>query len=201
MPISTAETGARRPYFEVLFVNSQPAARWPALAGEARRLRRPEDAFVCAADLRQARSRTPCARRSSNPDIAAVVLARGLPLPLASRCAGAALRTRSLWQRRKLPDKSALRLARALKRIRPELDIYLLSDREVEKLAGDPAADAVRRLFYAVEEPLELHLAILEGVQARYETPFFDDLKELRPPADWYVPRIAHRSRQVGVPF
>ena len=28
-----------------------------------------------------------------------------------------------------------------------------------------------------MEEPLELHLAILEGVQARYETPFFDNLK------------------------
>ena len=59
---------------------------------------------------------------------------------------------------------SALRLARALKRVRPEIDVYLLSDREVEKLAGDPSADGIRRIFYAVEEPLEMHLAILEGV-------------------------------------
>ena len=29
-----------------------------------------------------------------------------------------------------------------------------------------------------MEEPLEVHLAILEGVQARYETPFFDNLKK-----------------------
>ncbi len=29
-----------------------------------------------------------------------------------------------------------------------------------------------------MEEPLELHLAMLEGVQARYETPFFDNLKK-----------------------
>ena len=36
----------------------------------------------------------------------------------------------------------------------------------------------MRRIFYAVEELLELHLAILEGVQARYETPFFDNLKK-----------------------
>ena len=61
---------------------------------------------------------------------------------------------------------------------RPELDLYLLSNRRVEEIAGNPAADAVRRVFYAVEEPLELHLAILEGVQARYETPFFDNLKK-----------------------
>ena len=71
-----------------------------------------------------------------------------------------------------------LRLARVLKRVRPELDLYLLSNRRVEEIAGNPAADVVRRVFYAVEEPLELHLAMLEGVQARYETPFFDNLKK-----------------------
>ena len=75
-------------------------------------------------------------------------------------------------------DASALRLARVLKRVRPELDLYLLSNRRVEEIAGNPAADVVRRVFYAVEEPLELHLAVLEGVQARYETPFFDNLKK-----------------------
>jgi arginine decarboxylase len=33
-------------------------------------------------------------------------------------------------------------------------------------------------VFYAVEELLELHLSILEGVRDRYETPFFDNLKK-----------------------
>ena len=37
---------------------------------------------------------------------------------------------------------------------------------------------SLRRVFYAVEELLELHLAILEGVQDRFETPFFDNLKK-----------------------
>ena len=36
----------------------------------------------------------------------------------------------------------------------------------------------MRRIFYSVEELLELHLAILEGVQDRYDTPFFDNLKK-----------------------
>ena len=111
-----------------------------------------------------------------NPDIISVVLAEGFPYR--SRHDVPVLRSvLDPLGESEAPDKSALRLARTLKRIRPELDIYLLSDREVEKLAGDSAADAVRRIFYAVEEPLELHLAILEGVQARYETPFFDNLK------------------------
>src|SRR3982075_277407 len=45
-------------------------------------------------------------------------------------------------------------------------------------MGGKPKADIVRRIFYSVEELLELHLAILEGVQDRYETPFFDNLKK-----------------------
>ena len=53
MPPATGEPGGRRPYFEVLFVNSQPAARWPALAAEIRRLRRPEEFLHLRADLRR----------------------------------------------------------------------------------------------------------------------------------------------------
>ncbi len=50
-------------------------------------------------------------------------------------------------------------------------------NRRVEELAGQADAGVARRIFYSVEELLELHLAILEGVQARFETPFFDNLK------------------------
>ena len=175
MPTATGETGARRPYFEVLFVNSQPAARWPALAGEIRRLRRPEDTFIYEPIFVGSFEDALCAA-IVNPDIVSVVLAEGFPYR--SRYDVPILRSvLDPLAESETADKSALRLARTLKRIRPELDLYLLSDREVEKLAGDSAADAVRRIFYAVEEPLELHLAILEGVQARYETPFFDNLK------------------------
>ena len=75
-------------------------------------------------------------------------------------------------------EVSALHLAQVLKRVRPELDLYLVLNGRVEEVAGSPNANAARRVFYAVEELLELHLAILEGVQARFETPFFDNLKK-----------------------
>ena len=80
-----------------------------------------------------------------------------------------------------------------MRRLRPELDIYLLTDRDVEKLAGDVRANAVRRVFYQVEEPLELHLSILEGVRARFVTPFFDNLKKYaaRPIATFHALPIA----------
>ena len=62
--------------------------------------------------------------------------------------------------------------------MRPELDLYLVSNGRVEEIAGSPQANVLRRVFYAVEELLELHLAILEGVQDRYDAPFFDNLKK-----------------------
>jgi arginine decarboxylase len=157
-------------------VNSQPAARWPALAAEWRRLRRPEDAFVYEPVFVGSFEDAFCAT-AINPAIGAVVLAEGFPY----RSRHDAPILRSILDPLGEPegrDASALRLAQALTRIRPELDVYLLSERDVEALAGNPAAEPIRRIFYAVEEPLEVHLAIQEGVAARFESPFFDNLKK-----------------------
>ena len=46
------------------------------------------------------------------------------------------------------------------------------------KVAGDTAAACIRRVFYQVEEPLELHLSILDGIADRYSTPYFDNLQK-----------------------
>jgi len=176
LPPAVGEGPARQPYFEVLFVNSQPAARWPALAAEWRRLRRPEDAFVYEPVFVGSFEDAFCAT-AINPAIGAVVLAEGFPY----RSRHDAPILRSILDPLGEPegrDASALRLAQALTRIRPELDVYLLSERDVEALAGNPAAEPIRRIFYAVEEPLEVHLAIQEGVAARFESPFFDNLKK-----------------------
>src|SRR3954468_19024630 len=175
LPPGLEDGEARRPYCEVLFVSAQPAARWPALADEIRRLRRPEDAFVYEPVFVGSFEDAVCAA-AVNPAITSVVVPEGFPFR--SRYDAPVLRTvldtLGVATDR---DTSALRLAGTLKRIRPELDIFLLAERGVEDLAGDPAADCVRRVFYAVEEPLEIHLSILEGVRDRYETPFFDNLK------------------------
>ncbi len=70
-----------------------------------------------------------------------------------------------------------LELAGGLKKLRPELDLYLLTERGPELLAARPEAEAIRRIFYGREEVMEIHLAVLEGVSERYETPYFDNLK------------------------
>lgn len=165
----------RRPSFETLFVTLQPPSRWPAMTEEVRRLRRREDQFIYDAVFVGSLEDAVCAA-IVNPRIAAVVTTDDMPYR--SRHDAPVLRSVLDPILNYSGDQaSGVDLAKVLKAIRPELDIYILSDRDVEKLAGDPRADCVRRIFYAVEEPLELHLSILEGIAARFETPFFDNLK------------------------
>jgi arginine decarboxylase len=116
-----------------------------------------------------------------NGAIEAAIVSEGIPFPsshhapllrefLAAHLATSGIETTA--------TNYGMALAQGLKRLRPELDIYFLSDRAVEKVAGESAAACIRRIFYQVEEPLELHLSILDGVAERYETPYFDNLQK-----------------------
>ncbi|WP_348644657.1 decarboxylase [Starkeya sp. ORNL1] len=175
LPVGLGVREHRRPSFETLFVTLQPRSRWPALADEMRRMRRPEDQFIYEWVFVGSLEDAVCAA-IVNPRIAAVVTTDDMPY----RSQHDAPVLRSVLDpilNYSGDQATGIDLARVLKNLRPELDLYILSDRNVEMLAGDPKADCVRRIFYAVEEPLELHLSILEGVAARFETPFFDNLK------------------------
>jgi arginine decarboxylase len=175
LPPGFGETRTRRPYFETLIVTGLPAAGWPHLAAEWRKLRRPVDAFIHEPVFVGSFEDAFCAAML-NPDLGAVVVNEGFARH--SRHDAPVLRHLMASMDQGEASDSALALAKTLKRIRPELDIYLVSNRNVEELAGNPEANVARRIFYSVEEVLELHLAILEGVQDRYETPFFDNLKK-----------------------
>jgi arginine decarboxylase len=176
MPPALGKGARHRPYFETLIVTGVPASNWPALAAEWRNLRRPLDAFIYEPVFVGSFEDAFCAIML-NPAIAAVVVNEGFEFR--SRHDVKVLRTLSAsMNEHQSSGASALRLAHVLKRVRPELDLYLLSNHKVEEMAGNPKANVARRIFYAVEELLELHLAILEGVQDRFETPFFDNLKK-----------------------
>jgi arginine decarboxylase len=184
-----------RPYFETLFVTPTPVASRAKILQEIRRLRRVEDAMiyepVLVGSLEDALLAT-----MMNGKIEAVVIFDGIPIPSQH---DAPLLRDLLTTRHQLdasspaPREVGVTLARLIKRIRPELDIYLLTDRQVEKLAGDPAASMIRRVFYEVEELMEVHLNVLEGVAERFSTPFFDNLKRYaaRPIATFHALPIA----------
>ena len=145
-----------------------PATNWSNLAAEWRKLRRSVDAFIYEPVFAGTFEDAFCAAML-NPDLAAVIVNEGFAQH--SRHNAPVLRSLMASMERQEMSNSALALARTLKRIRPELDVYLVSNQNVEELAGNPEADVVRRIFYSVEELLELHLAILEGIQDRWKRP------------------------------
>ncbi|MBR0798804.1 decarboxylase [Bradyrhizobium jicamae] len=176
LPPTLGQSAARRPYFETLIVTGLPASNWQGLAAEWRKLRRPVDAFIYEPVIVGSLEDAFCAAML-NPNIAAVVINEGFGLR--SRHDAPVLRAMTgAMGLNEESDASALRLAHILNRVRPELDLYLMSNRDVEQIAGSPEADVVRRVFYSIEDILELHLSILEGVQDRFDTPFFDNLKK-----------------------
>lgn len=183
----------RKPYFEVLSVVPHMTSRWQHIAREARSIRRPEDEFIYETVV-VGNAEDALTAILINPTIASVVLYEGFAAKAATSnpLINAISEVVDLGE---IKDDSllALRTARAIKKIRPEIDLYLLSDREIEHLAGDPRNQIFSRLFYQVEEPLELHLSILEGVHKRYHTPFFDNLKHYaaRPIATFHALPIA----------
>jgi arginine decarboxylase len=175
-PLPTTETGTR-PYFEVLYVVRTSPSKWPLHAQQVRRLRRTQDAF-CYEPVFVGSLEDAVLAVLLNPQIQAVVMQEGFAwaathqLPLLHDVLVQAMGTSA-----STTGDHGLQLARVLKSVRPELDLYLLDDCHPEDVVSDPAAAGLRRVFYEVEEPLEIHLAILEGVAERYRTPYFDNLK------------------------
>lgn len=72
-------------------------------------------------------------------------------------------------------DRS-VELGKMLTKLRPELDMYLVTDAPLDRVAGNLGTD-FRRVFYRLEQYMEQHLCILKGVRDRYQTPFFDALR------------------------
>ncbi len=70
----------------------------------------------------------------------------------------------------------SVELGALLRKLRPELDLFLVTDAALERVAGNLGTD-FRRVFYRLEQYMEQHLSVLKWARARYETPFFDALR------------------------
>jgi arginine decarboxylase len=170
---------ARKPYCEVLVITPGDRSTWAATRDGMRKLRRDTDPFIYEA-VTVGSFEDAMLAILVNFNIQAVVMFDGFgyasqtPLPDLRELVAAYLPQAAAAQD---ADLCTL-LARAVLAVRPELDLYLATDRDVGKLAGADDAAPVRRVFYGLEELLEMHLSILEGIADRYTTPYFDNLKK-----------------------
>ncbi len=168
----------RRPYFEVLFVDALSHGQQTQQEEGLHSMRRDEDPFtyepVFVPSFEDA-----IIASLFNHNIQAVVIRFGFQfkshndLPVLSRY----LKMAHIDNIDELePQDYGIVLADVIARIRPELDLYLVTDQSVEDVAGR-VGDACRRIFYNQEDFLELHMNILRGVDSRYQTPFFTALR------------------------
>jgi arginine decarboxylase len=178
-PTTEAPASAGRPYFEVLVVERMGLQHEDQLGEELRRLRRPDDEFVYEVVVVPSYEDAVIAVMF-NFNIQACVIRRRFS-------------DRSLHDLSKLgrfvenlgsedlmncsPDERQQLLGRRLHELRPELDLYLMSQVSVERIAGQVGSD-FRRAFHPREGLLELHLSLLRGVGQRYRAPFFSALRE-----------------------
>ena len=166
-----------RPYFEVLIVDAVDHVEEEQQRTALRRMRKRDDRFIYEALF------VPSAEDALiailfNHNIQSVIIRPGMDLRSRSTLP---ILTRHLKRIDEIEEDehadAGPRLCRLVHEMRPELDVFLVTDQSVEDIAGMELGGC-RRVFYNQEDYLELHLNILRGVQARYQTPFFSALKE-----------------------
>jgi arginine decarboxylase len=169
-----------QPYFEVLVVEKMTEAQERALRKEVRSWRRPDDEFVYELVVVSSGDEALIAARL-NVNLQAVLIRRRFShqstRDLSTLSEFVDTQVSDELADHQSPDERAQILATSLEKLRPDLDLYLMTEIEVEDIAGR-LGQYFRRAFHAREGMLELHLSILQGVAARYPTPFFSALKE-----------------------
>ena len=187
--------GSERPYFELLVVEDLTEEQEHSLREELRRWRRPDDQFIYEIVVVPSFDEAVMAARLNFRLQACVVRRRFThhsrhDSPLLAQFVGL---DGSDDLMKHTPDDRAQELARTLAKIRPELDLYLMTEISVEDLAGR-LSHHFRRIFHAREGSLELHLSILDGVAARYRSPFFSALRNYshRPTGVFHALPISH---------
>jgi len=167
-----------RPYFEVLIVDEMSASEEDALRRRVQHKRSPDDDFVF--DVVVVPSFEDALIASLiNFNLQAVVIRHGFPF-------------RSMYHNdmlrrfldsvddsiEKLPESErGPMLGRQIAQLRPELDLYLVTDVNVEEIAAR-AGELFKRIFFREEDHIELYSSIMKGVGERHKTPFFNALRE-----------------------
>jgi arginine decarboxylase len=170
-----------RPYFEVLLVDELSAEDEADFRTTLRSFRRPEDGFLYEVVVVSTFEDALLAV-IMNPDLESCVIRNTFPYPterhipvLDSILALLDLERDDLEGM--MAGERSLVLGKVIRRLRPEIDLFLATDAPVNEIAGEPT-EHYRRIFYQQEDYLDLHLSILKGINERFETPFFDAVRK-----------------------
>ena len=167
-----------RPYFEVLIVDEMSASEEDALRRRVQRKRNADDDFifdiVVVPSFEDALMAT-----LVNFNLQAVVIRHGFPFRSVNHNDMLRRFLDGLDEGIELMpefERGPL-LGRQIAKIRPELDLYLVTDVNVEDIAAR-VGEVFKRIFFGEEDHIELYSSIMKGVGERHRTPFFNALRE-----------------------
>lgn len=176
---SIYETDLKHHYFETLFVDSFSDGEEKELHQKVKELREPNDQFVYDAVVANSfQDALICVLFNYN--IQVVVIRYDFKfssinnLKLLAPFIASVLKVQPNYSSN---TDHALILGQAIKQIRPELDIYYITNQYLTEIESE-ALNVFRRIFYRKEDLQELHLSITRGIKERFQTPFFSALKE-----------------------
>jgi len=167
-----------RPYFEVLIVDEMSPSEEDALRRRVQHKRNLDDDFVFDVVVVPSFEDALIATLV-NFNLQAVVIRHGFPF-------------RSMYHNdmlrrfldgldegiEKMPESErGPLLGRQIAQLRPELDLYLVTDVNVEDIAAR-LGETFKRIFFREEDHIELYSSIMKGVAERHRTPFFNALRE-----------------------
>ena len=168
-----------RPYFELLVVDDLSPKEESVIRSSFRSVQRPEDEFVY--DVIVVPSfQDAIAAVLINPNIQACILRSGFRFQ-SKRELGLLQRyldgINTIDVENVTSTDLSVNLGRVLSELRPELDLYLITNMAVETYAAQDN-ESFRRIFYRETDYVERHLNIVRGIARRFETPFFSALKK-----------------------
>ncbi len=189
----------RRLYFEALVVDDLSRHEAKELRAQARELRRADDAFLYEAVV-AATFEDALIAVLLNPNIQSCLIRYSFPYRTKKRLKlldeiYTILALDPLEMESLSGTERSLYLGSMLKALRPELDIFMVTDAPVEDVVGGPSRD-FRRLFYLQENYREVHLSVLKGIHERFETPFFNALRRYsqKPTGMFHALPISHSA-------
>ncbi len=170
---------SRKRYFEVLFVDNLSANDEQLITRKPQEVRDPTEHFIY--QLVHIKSYQDCLiALIANPNIQACIVRSEIPFKSknAKDTLGAFTSDIINDQYEDHPEyELGILLGDAIRKLRPEVDIYYVTDKGVQNVQ-DNSLKNFQRVFYRKEDSQELYLSIIRGIKDRYETPFYTALKE-----------------------
>ncbi|HEX9650267.1 MAG TPA: aminotransferase class I/II-fold pyridoxal phosphate-dependent enzyme [Cyclobacteriaceae bacterium] len=168
-----------RNYFETLFVDNLSSKEEKNIKDKLSKLRSSDDPFIYETLVANTFQDALIALLF-NYNIQVCVIRYGIPFKSSNDISDIKTFISSITKlnfKNKSENELGLLLCDWIKNLRPELDVYYVTDTAVGDI-DDEALKNFRRIFYRKEDLQEIHLSINRGIKERFETPFFTALKE-----------------------